>query len=61
MKPEDAEAWLPVVRDYLTLLIGIGLGFYGIYARNITMTTLGFGLAGIGSVSRAYQASKRSE
>ena len=56
MRPEDAAAWLPVLRDYGALLLGILLAVAGILKGNVAAASAGFGLAGLGAGGRAAKA-----
>ena len=53
--PEDAERWLPVIRDYLALVVGFALGIVGIIIPVAALASAGFGLAGIGIVGRIVE------
>jgi len=47
VSPEDAAAWLPVLRDYLALLVGVGLGTLGVVTVHYPLMVAGFALAGL--------------
>jgi hypothetical protein len=45
--PDEAAAWLPLVRDVLALLSGIALGAYGLVHHDPWVAVPGFALAGL--------------
>ena len=59
MTPESAAAWLPVIRDYAALCVGIGLGIYFTITRETALATTFFGLAGFGALGRAAEALRK--
>jgi hypothetical protein len=52
VKPEDLSTWFPVVRDYILLICGVGLGFYGIVVQAPGIASLGWGMVATGAVGR---------
>lgn len=53
MSPEDASAWLPVLRDYLALFTGGALGTLGLVEHDPWLAAAGFVLAGVVVDSKA--------
>jgi len=53
MKPEEAAAWIPVVRDATLLIGGAACVIFGLLKANAGLVSLGFGVSAIGAVGRA--------
>jgi hypothetical protein len=47
LTPDEAHAWIPVVRDLLALLVGGALGTLGVLTHDAWLATAGFVLAGV--------------
>ena len=47
MTPDEAAAWLPLIRDLLALLAGLALGIYGLIVHDYWAAVPGFALAGL--------------
>jgi len=53
MKPDEAAAWIPVIRDGILLVGGAACVTFGLISKNATLVSLGFGVSAIGAVGRA--------
>ena len=53
MRPEDAAAWYPVIRDFGLLIAGGACIVLGLLQSNAGLASLGFGVGAVGAVGRA--------
>jgi hypothetical protein len=56
--PDEAAAWLPILRDYLALLVGVGLGTLGVITVHYPLMVAGFALAGLAVDARSALLSR---
>jgi hypothetical protein len=54
VNPDEAKEWLPVVRDYLILIVGVILLLTGIIIHSTPLLIVALVMTGLGTIIRGW-------
>lgn len=57
--PEEVQKWIPIIRDFVTLIGGFLIGIAGLWRSDAALTMAGFGIAAGGAIGRVSQSTSK--